>query len=53
MTSDQFWSIFVMPIGLFICAAPMLIAWLAAERRDRQSQKQTQNRRSSRTNERA
>jgi len=42
-----------MPIGLFICAAPMLIAWLAAERRDRQSQKQTQNRRSSRTNERA
>ncbi len=38
-----------MPIGLFICAAPMLVAWLAAERRDRQSQKQ--NRRPARTNE--
>lgn len=51
MTSDQFWSIFVMPIGLFLCAAPMLIAWLAAERRDRQNQKP--GRRSSRTPERA
>lgn len=31
MTSDQFWSIFVMPIGLLICSAPMVIAWLIAE----------------------
>jgi hypothetical protein len=34
MTSDQFWSIFVMPIGLLICAGPMIIAWLMAEFRN-------------------
>lgn len=34
MTSDQFWSIFVMPIGLLICAGPMIIAWLVAEFRN-------------------
>lgn len=31
MTSDQFWSIFAMPIGLLMCAGPMVIAWLIAE----------------------
>jgi hypothetical protein len=30
MTSDQFWSFFSMPIGLLICFAPIVIAWLSA-----------------------
>lgn len=28
MTSDQFWSFFAMPIGLMICFAPIVVAWL-------------------------
>jgi hypothetical protein len=31
MTSDQFWSIFAMPIGLMICFTPIVVAWLLAE----------------------
>jgi hypothetical protein len=31
MTSDQFWSIFTMPIGLLLCFSPVVIAWLIAE----------------------
>ena len=31
MTSDQFWSIFAMPIGLMICFTPIVIAWLLAK----------------------
>ncbi len=31
MTTDQFWSIFAMPIGLLFCSWPMLLAWLIAE----------------------
>ncbi|MCZ7636571.1 MAG: hypothetical protein M5U12_11440 [Verrucomicrobia bacterium] len=33
MSWDQFWSIFAMPIGLMICFGPMVVAWLAAERK--------------------
>ena len=31
MTTDQFWSIFAMPIGLLFCSWPMVLAWLIAE----------------------
>lgn len=34
MSSDQFWSIFAMPIGLFLCFTPILIVWVRAERKD-------------------
>jgi hypothetical protein len=34
MTSDQFWSIFAMPIGLLVCFGPAVAVWLAAEWRD-------------------
>lgn len=30
MTSDQFWSIFAMPIGLMICFWPAVLAWMLA-----------------------
>jgi hypothetical protein len=28
---DKFWSIFAMPIGLFICFGPALLVWLRME----------------------
>jgi hypothetical protein len=34
MTSDQFWSFFAMPIGLMICFAPIVVAWLLSAARD-------------------
>jgi hypothetical protein len=34
MTSDVFWSLFAMPIGLSICFWPFLLAWYLAERKD-------------------
>ncbi len=44
MTSDQFWSVFVMPIGLLICAGPMIIAWLVAEFRNPDGRNQNRRR---------
>jgi hypothetical protein len=34
MTSDQFWSIFAMPIGLMICFWPIVIAWMLSGRNE-------------------
>jgi len=34
MSSDQFWSLFCMPIGLFICFGPVIVGWLIAELKD-------------------
>lgn len=31
MSSDQFWSLFCMPIGLFICFGPVIVGWLISE----------------------
>lgn len=28
---DKFWSIFAMPIGLFLCFFPPLLVWLSME----------------------
>jgi len=28
MTSDQFWSLFAMPIGFLVCFGPAVLAWL-------------------------
>jgi hypothetical protein len=28
---DKFWSVFAMPIGLFICFGPALLVWLRME----------------------
>ncbi len=28
---DKFWSIFTMPIGVFICFGPALLVWLRME----------------------
>jgi hypothetical protein len=39
MSSDQFWSIFAMPIGLFLCFTPILIVWVRAERKDEEAAK--------------
>jgi hypothetical protein len=33
MSTDQFWSIFAMPIGLLICFGPAVAVWLVAELR--------------------
>jgi hypothetical protein len=30
---DKFWSILSMPIGVFACFTPVLVAWVLAERR--------------------
>ena len=40
MSSDQFWSIFAMPIGLLICFGPIVITWVRAERRDAAAKRQ-------------
>jgi len=32
---DKFWSILAMPIGVFACFTPVLIAWVLTERRNR------------------
>jgi hypothetical protein len=44
MSSDQFWSIFAMPIGLFLCFTPVLIVWIRQERKD-QAQAKKRSRR--------
>lgn len=38
---DKFWSIFCVPIGVFLCFGPALIAWVWAERREARHVKAT------------
>lgn len=30
---DKFWSVCAMPIGLFLCFTPVLVAWVLAARK--------------------
>jgi hypothetical protein len=32
---DKFWSICSMPIGVFLCFTPVLIAWVLAESKNK------------------
>jgi hypothetical protein len=36
---DKFWSILTMPLGVFACFTPVLIAWVLTERRERADKK--------------
>ncbi|MBI5385346.1 MAG: hypothetical protein HZA90_11750 [Verrucomicrobia bacterium] len=44
MTTDQFWSFCAMPLGLLICFAPVVLAWLLSGS-DKPGQDKPQNRR--------
>lgn len=32
---DKFWSIFTMPIGVFLCFGPAILYWLTLERKSK------------------
>jgi hypothetical protein len=39
MPSDEFWSIFCVPIGIMLCFGPAVIVWVIAELKDPSSKK--------------
>ena len=37
-SADAFWSVCAMPIGLFLCSWPIILAWALAARKGQQTQ---------------